>query len=102
MNAPKDNRTLQRIRDALNSGLWNGQVLWLYWLHNRVMHVIGNLLAINVRHGQLRNFAVQEIQNRKNRGSDHHDIPSKLFDVQRVSRNNLVKLMSRQWLQATS
>ena len=83
MDAQKDDGTLLRIRNALQSGSWIGQVPWLYWMHDRMMPIIGNLLAINVRHGRLRNFAVQEIQNRKDRGSDHQDILSKLFDVQR-------------------
>jgi cytochrome P450 len=47
------------------------------------MAIVGNLLAINVRHGRLCNFAVQEMQNRNERGSDHQDILSKLFDIQR-------------------
>ena len=36
-----------------------------------------------MRHGCLRTFAGLEIQSRKDRGSDHEDIISKLFDVQR-------------------
>ena len=83
MDAQKDDVTIQRIKDTLQSGSWISQVPWLYWLHDRIMSVIEKLLAINVRHGRLRNFGVHEMKNRKDQGSDHHDILSKLFDVQR-------------------
>jgi cytochrome P450 len=83
MDAQKDDGTLQRIRDVLQSGSWIGQVPWLYWIHDRIMPIVGNFLAVNVRHSRIRDFAVQEIQSRNDRGSDHKDILSKLFDVQR-------------------
>ena len=81
MDAQNDDGTLQRIRNALQSGSWITLVPWLYWIHDRITPITGNLLAINIRHGRIRDFAVREIQNRNNRGSDHQDILSKPFDV---------------------
>jgi hypothetical protein len=83
IDAQKNDGTLWRIKNASQSGSWIGQVPWLYWFHHRIIPIVGNLLAINVRHGCLRTFAVLEIQSRKDRGSDHEDITSKLFDIQR-------------------
>lgn len=83
MDAQDDDGTFQQIRNVLQSGSWVGQMPWLYWLNERITPLLGNFLAINVRHGRLRDFAVREIENRKVRGSDHQDILSKLFDVHR-------------------
>lgn len=43
------------------------------------MPYIGNHLAIAARHGSLRQFAVNEVSARKDRGSQNKDILSKLF-----------------------
>ena len=47
------------------------------------MPYIGNHLAIAARHGSLRQFAVQRVAERKDRGSDRNDILSKLFTTQK-------------------
>ena len=83
MDAQKDDGTFQQIRDALRSGSWIGQVPLLFWIHDYLMPIVGNYLGINVRHGRMRDFTVQEIQNRKSRGSDRPDILGKLFEVQK-------------------
>ena len=87
MDAQEDDGTFQQIRNVLQSASWVGQMPWLFWLNDRMMPLLGNFLALNVRHGRLRDFAVREIEKRKNRGSDHEDILSKLFDVQREKPN---------------
>jgi cytochrome P450 len=83
MDMGQDDGTFEHIKNALRSGAWVGQVPWLYWLHDFLMPVIGNHLGINIRHGRMRDFAVREIQNRKDRGSDHQDILARLFEVQK-------------------
>jgi cytochrome P450 len=60
-----------------------GQIPWLFWLHDSLQPVIGNHLKVNARHGGVRNFAAREVAARKDRGSDHTDILSKLFAVQK-------------------
>ena len=83
MDMGQDDGTFEHIKNALRSGAWVGQVPWLYWLHDFLMPIIGNHLGINIRHGRMRDFAVREIQNRKERGSDHQDILARLFEVQK-------------------
>lgn len=54
-----------------------------YWMHDRLMPYIGNHLGITARHGTLRQFAMREVEARKDRGSDQPDILSKLFATQK-------------------
>lgn len=81
MDAGRDDGSFDQITNALRSASWIGQVPWLYWLHDYLAPYIGNKLAISARHGGLRNFAVREIEARKDRGSDHQDILAKLFAI---------------------
>ncbi|CAI7579992.1 unnamed protein product [Penicillium pancosmium] len=46
------------------------------------MPVIGNHIGVNARHGSIRNYTIDEVEKRKDRGSDRPDILGKLFQVQ--------------------
>ncbi|KAI5247752.1 cytochrome P450 [Aureobasidium subglaciale] len=83
MEAQADDGSFAQIEGALQSAAWIGQVPWLYWLHDRLMPLIGNRLALNNRHGSLRNLAAKEISARMDRGSDRKDILSKLHAAQK-------------------
>jgi cytochrome P450 len=83
MDAAKDDGSFAQIEGALQSAAWIGQIPSLYWIHDFLSPVFGNHLGITARHGRLRNFASQAIENRKTRGSDHDDILDKLFAVQK-------------------
>jgi cytochrome P450 len=83
MDVGVDDGTFQQIKTVLRSASWVGQMPWLFWLNDYMMPYLGNFLALNARHGRIRDFAVREIANRKDRGSDHQDILSKLFEVQK-------------------
>ena len=83
MDVGVDDGTFQQIKTVLRSASWVGQMPWLFWLNDYIMPYLGNFLALNARHGRIRDFAVREIANRKDRGSDHQDILSKLFEVQK-------------------
>lgn len=83
MDAASDDGSFTQIQDAMRSGAWVGQVPWLYWLHDRLMPIIGNHLGITARHGSLRQFAMREIAGRKDRGADRNDILAKLFATQK-------------------
>ncbi|THX98745.1 cytochrome P450 [Aureobasidium pullulans] len=82
MDAQADDGSFAQIEGALQSAAWIGQVPWLYWLHDRLMPIIGNRLALNNRHGSLRTLAVKEISARMDRGSERKDILSKLHKAQ--------------------
>ncbi|KAH0263400.1 cytochrome P450 family protein, partial [Aureobasidium melanogenum] len=83
MEAQADDGSFAQIEGALKSASWIGQVPWLYWLHDRLMPLIGNHLALNNRHGSLRTLAAKEISARMDRGSDRKDILSKLHAAQK-------------------
>lgn len=86
MAAGEDDGSFSQIDGALRSASWVGQIPALFWLCDLLSPVLGILglnLGIQARHGGLRNFASQEIMDRKDRGSDHQDILDKLFEVQK-------------------
>ncbi|MCJ1246503.1 hypothetical protein MMC30_003711 [Trapelia coarctata] len=89
MDAGKDDGSIVQIESALHSAAWIGQVPWLYWLHDSLIPLLGNRLGIGARHGSLRTFASQEIQDRMSRGTDHQDILAKLFAVQKEKPNEM-------------
>jgi hypothetical protein len=80
-----DDGSFAQIDIALKSAAWVGQIPWLYWLHDRLMPVIGNWIGANARHGGVRSFAAKEVEKRKGRGSehDHRDILELLQAVQK-------------------
>ena len=83
MDAGSDNGFFAQIENVLRSGAWVGQIPALFWMHDYLSPIIGNHLGITARHGRLRDFASQEVENRKTVGSDHKDILGKLLEVQR-------------------
>ena len=83
MDAGSDNGFFAQIDNMLRSGAWVGQIPALYWIHDYLSPIIGNHLGITARHGRLRDFASQEVENRKTVGGDHNDILGKLLDVQK-------------------
>lgn len=83
MDAETDSGAFASIEGALRSAAWIGQIPKLYWLNDYLSPYIGNHLGIAARHGSLRQFAVNQIEGRKDRGSDRNDILSKLFATQK-------------------
>ena len=81
MDAQQDDGIFGRIQKSVASGIWLAQVPWFYNLHQFLMPVIGNHLAINNREGTIRDYTVREVQNRFERGSDRPDILGKLFEI---------------------
>ncbi|KAF2679697.1 cytochrome P450 [Lentithecium fluviatile CBS 122367] len=78
----QDDGSFDQIDAALKSAAWIGQVPWLYWLHDRLIPLIGNWLGVNARHGSLRAFAAKEVEQRQGTG-DHQDILELLQAAQR-------------------
>jgi cytochrome P450 len=89
MESQADDGSFTQIEDALQSAAWIGQVPWLYWLHDRLVPLIGNHLALNNRHGSLRTLAAKQISARMDRGSDRKDILSKLHAAQKEKATEL-------------
>lgn len=83
MDMGSDNGFFVQLENALRSGAWLGQIPEFYWIHDFLSPVIGNHLGITARHRRIRDFASQEIENRKRIGSDHQDILAKLLEVQK-------------------
>lgn len=89
MESEADDGSFMQIEKALQSAAWIGQVSWLYWLHDRLMPLIGNHLPVNNRHGSIRTLAAKEISARMDRGSERKDILSKLFAAQKAKPTEL-------------
>ncbi|KAJ3939022.1 uncharacterized protein N0V96_011136 [Colletotrichum fioriniae] len=81
MEVESDDGSFEQIETALRSAAWIGQVPWLYWIFDYLSPVIGTWMGIASRHGSLRKFAAREVAARQDRGSDHHDILTKLLAV---------------------
>ena len=81
MDAQQDDGIFLRIQKSVASGMWLAHVPWFWRLHNFMMPVIGNHLAINNREGTIRDYTVLEVQSRFDRGSDRPDILGKLFEI---------------------
>lgn len=81
MDALQDDGIFDKIQNSVRSGVWLAHVPWILHLHNFLMPVIGNHLAINDRNGTIRDYTIKEVQNRFDRGSDRPDILGKLFDI---------------------
>ena len=92
MDAGQDDGTFARIEEVLRSASWVGQIPAFYWLCDFLSPILNGLginLGVQARHGSLRDFASNEIDKRKARGSDHRDILDKLFDVQKEKPNEM-------------
>jgi cytochrome P450 len=83
LDSGEDDGSMATIKNALHCAAWIGQVPALYWIHDYLTPVFGNHLAITARHGSLRQFALREVEARKQRGGDQKDLLSKLFEVQK-------------------
>ena len=81
MDAQQDDGIFGRIQTSVASGMWLAHVPWFWWLHNFLMPIIGNHLAINNREGTIRDYTVREVQGRFDRGSNRPDILGKLFEI---------------------
>jgi cytochrome P450 len=81
MESGRDDGSMRAIEGVLSSASWIGQVPWLFWAHDYLQPYIGNHLGVGARHGRLRDFAMREVNARRERGSDRKDILSKLLAV---------------------
>lgn len=62
MDAQQDDGVFPRIQRSAESGVWLAHAPWFYKLHQFLMPVIGNHLAINDREGTIRDYTNREIQ----------------------------------------
>lgn len=83
LDSGEDDGSMATIKNALHCAAWIGQLPALYWIHDYLTPIFGNHLAIAARHGSLRQFALREVEARKQRGGDEKDLLSKLFAVQK-------------------
>lgn len=81
MDAQNDDGIFEQIKSVLHSGCWLGQAPWIYRVGTWLQPVTGNLLGVNARHGKIREYTLQAVQSKKDRGGDRHDILSKLFEI---------------------
>jgi len=65
LEAGKDDGSFQNIEGALFSASWVGQMPWIYRLNDFLTPVLGNQLGIAARHGTIRNFAADQVEQRK-------------------------------------
>ena len=77
----EDDGIFPRIHKSVASGVWLGHVPWVLRLHNFIMPVIGNHLAINDKEGFVRDYTTRQVNSRFQRGSARPDILGKLFLV---------------------
>ncbi|KAI9834154.1 MAG: hypothetical protein M1826_005265 [Phylliscum demangeonii] len=83
MKAGKEDGSFRQIDNALRSAIWVGQVPWLYRLNEMLTPLIGNRLAINSRHGGIRQLALREVEQRQGQASSRPDLLAHLFEVQK-------------------
>ncbi|KAK7702725.1 hypothetical protein SLS57_011224 [Botryosphaeria dothidea] len=87
VDAGSDFGLFTKIANTVKSGVWVGEIPWIYYIHQRLMPLIGNWLAINARNGSLHEFTLKQISARKDRmgtADDHAgDILSKLLAATR-------------------
>ncbi|KEF51618.1 uncharacterized protein A1O9_12253 [Exophiala aquamarina CBS 119918] len=81
LDAQEDDGIFSRIHKSVASGVWLGHVRWILSLHNSLMPILGNYLAINDKEGFVRDYTIRQVNSRMERGSDRPDILGKLFAV---------------------
>lgn len=81
MEDGKDDGTFSMILAVAFCGSWLGQVPWVYHIHEFLKPYIGNHLSINVRHGGIRDFAIRETANRKERPVEKRDIVGRMLET---------------------
>ena len=89
MDEGKDDGAFTMIDNILQCANWVGHIPWFYYANVWLAPIIGNRLAVTQRQGKLLKVAQEEIQERKERGSDRHDMLEQLFDVQREKPDKL-------------
>jgi cytochrome P450 len=89
MDAQNDDGIFEQIKSVLHSGSWLGQVPWMYRICSFLQPLTGNYLGVNARHGKIRDYTLQEVQSRKDRGGDRQDILSRLFEVQKANPSEM-------------
>ena len=81
LDAQQDDGIFSRISRSVESGVWLAHVPWFYQIHQFLLPVLGNHLAINDREGTIRDYTTREVQDRFQRGSDRPDLLGKLFSI---------------------
>ena len=84
VEAGDDKGIFQRIQDTMASVAWLMHAGWLFRLHQCLRPIIGNWLKANDRNGYFHEFAVREVQGRKQRGGDSNDIIGQLLEMGRA------------------
>ncbi|EXJ75924.1 uncharacterized protein A1O5_00432 [Cladophialophora psammophila CBS 110553] len=84
MDAGKESEALRQIKKVLRSTSWVGQVPYVYKIHQLLLPIVGNRLALTARNGSLREFAVRQVQSRVLRGSDHRDMLGRFVEINKA------------------
>ncbi|KAK4943603.1 hypothetical protein LTR10_016898 [Elasticomyces elasticus] len=84
MDAGRESEALKQIKKVLRSTSWVGQVPYVYKIHQLLRPVIGNRLALTARNGSLRQFAMDQVQSRILRGSDHRDMLGRFVEINKA------------------
>ncbi|KAK5553515.1 hypothetical protein LTR46_008490 [Exophiala xenobiotica] len=84
MDAGRESEALKQIKKVLRSTSWVGQVPYVYKLHQLLRPIIGNRLALTARNGSLRQFAMDQVQSRILRGSDHRDMLGRFVEINKA------------------
>lgn len=71
--------TFAILHRMLHSTAWAGQIPWVFWLNDFVTPYIGNQLAVNNRHGAVRQLALQEVNARTKGTSQDKDKPQDIL-----------------------
>lgn len=84
-----DDGAFTMIDNILQCANWVGHIPWFYHLSVWLAPITGMHLAITQRQGKLLQISQQNIKDRKERGTDRHDMLEQLFDVQREKPDKL-------------
>lgn len=82
MDAGKDDGIFTQIKRSLRSASWLGQVPWVYHVHQFLLPVIRNHLAVNLCSTGIIDYTVQAIEDQKDRTIERLDMLGMLFKVQ--------------------
>lgn len=89
LDAQEDDGIFSRIHKSVASGVWLDHVRWILTVHNFLMPVFGNHIAINDREGFVRDYTIRQVNSRMERGSERPDILGKLFAVHKEKPSTL-------------
>ncbi|KAB8253313.1 cytochrome P450 [Aspergillus flavus] len=79
-----DEGVFKRIQNAMGSAAWLMHAGWLFRLHQKLIPICGNWLAVNDRNGYFFQVACREVSGRINRGGDDKDIIGQLLETQKI------------------